>query len=563
MERQIPPQKKRKKKPPFILRLAKALVMAPVMGLVAVVRWFSRAKPGTRFAIVCSCAVIVVGLVLLLALSGKPTVPVDIQAPEPTLAPAQEVVGEKDDPPTKDPAQEGEDHPVGGLVLQRGMEADAVLAIQARLMALSYMDSDQPTSFYGPLTYDAIRAFQAHNGLTVNGEIDVAVYNALMSPDAVPYVMQMGDAGHDVEAVQQRLYQLGYLPREYVTKNFGEKTEAALKEFQKKNRLPVNGKVTRETEIKLYDDAVVAIAYQKGDSNSTIQKYQEKLIALGYLPQTYDAKGKMDAETVSAIKNFQDANDLVRDGYLGPATMDRLNSSKAVKYAIRLGMSGSEVRRVQKRLQELNYLSSSQVTGYFGEKTETAIKSFQKRNSLSQDGAVGGKTQDRLFSDSAKKASAPPKGTSGSGSGSGSGGSGSGSRSTPAPKKTGVDKLIEAAQSKSGSNYVRGAKGPNTFDCSGFVHWALGQAGVSHSYMTSIQWRKCTKYKKITSMSSLKRGDILVFTGETENEGHVGIYLGSGKMIDASASVGKVRTTTVNPSNYWQQHFLMAYRIWD
>jgi len=112
-----------------------------------------------------------------------------------------------------------------------------------------------------------------------------------------------------------------------------------------------------------------------------------------------------------------------------------------------------------------------------------------------------------------------------------------------------------------GKPYVWGASGPNTFDCSGFVHWCLQQAGVSQSYMTSTQWRKCSKYKKITSMNSLKRGDILVFSGETEDEGHVGIYLGSSKMIDASASYGKVRVTPIN-SPYWEKHFLMAYRIW-
>ena len=43
----------------------------------------------------------------------------------------------------------------------------------------------------------------------------------------------------------------------------------------------------------------------------------------------------------------------------------------------------------------------------------------------------------------------------------------------------------------------------------------------------------------------------------------VGIYLGDGKMIDASSSRGQVRTTdNVLKSAYWKEHFLMAYRIW-
>ena len=112
---------------------------------------------------------------------------------------------------------------------------------------------------------------------------------------------------------------------------------------------------------------------------------------------------------------------------------------------------------------------------------------------------------------------------------------------------------------------MRGAKGPNQFDCSGFVYWCMNQAGVRQSYMTSIIWRSCSKYKRINSMSSIERGDVLVFSGSSMATGHVGIYLGDGKMIDASSSDGHVRITSSNilKSKYWQEHFLMAYRIWD
>ena len=111
---------------------------------------------------------------------------------------------------------------------------------------------------------------------------------------------------------------------------------------------------------------------------------------------------------------------------------------------------------------------------------------------------------------------------------------------------------------------MRGAKGPDRFDCSGFVYWCLNQAGVKQSYMTSIAWRKCTKYLRITKMSDIKRGDVLVFKGKSMSTGHVGIYLGNGRMIDASSTKGKVRITdSILSSTYWKEHFLMAYRIWD
>jgi cell wall-associated NlpC family hydrolase len=127
----------------------------------------------------------------------------------------------------------------------------------------------------------------------------------------------------------------------------------------------------------------------------------------------------------------------------------------------------------------------------------------------------------------------------------------------------GVEKLVALAESKIGSKYVRGAKGPNTFDCSGFVYWCLKNAGVSTSYMTSIPWRTTSRFQKISSMSSIQRGDILVFSGSTDSAGHVGIYLGGGKMIDASSSEGEVRksSSVLNSGGYRQNHFICAYRV--
>ena len=227
-------------------------------------------------------------------------------------------------------------------------------------------------------------------------------------------------------------------------------------------------------------------------------------------------------------------------------------------------MSGTDVKAAQQRLYQLGYIRSSQVTGYFGESTEEAVKSFQKRNKLSQNGELGAETLEKLNSDKAKAAAAPatkkPKTPK------------PGDKPTPTPKPTndssaskkGVEKFISIAESKLGCKYVRGAKGPDQFDCSGFVYWCLNQAGVRQSYMTSVAWRSCSKYKRINYMSDLRRGDVLVFKGINMSRGHVGIYLGDGHMIDASSSGGVVRITkeSVLTSKYWLEHFLMGYRIW-
>jgi cell wall-associated NlpC family hydrolase len=241
-------------------------------------------------------------------------------------------------------------------------------------------------------------------------------------------------------------------------------------------------------------------------------------------------------------------------------------------------MKGADVKAVQKRLKALGYLkTNSQVNGYYGDVTESAVEEFQRRNGLSADGTVGPKTLEKLNSSSAKKAkvtpkpaTAKPKVVTAK----------PGSKTTPKPgskttpktattkpvdnTKKGVEKLIAIAESKIGCPYSRGAKGPSRFDCSGFVYWCMKQAGFSGGYMTSITWRSCTRYPRINSMSQIQRGDILVFKGNSMDSGHVGIYLGGGKMIDASSGAGQVRiTTSVLSGNYWKQHFLMAYRIYN
>jgi peptidoglycan hydrolase-like protein with peptidoglycan-binding domain len=503
---------------------------------------------------------------------------------EPTLAPTEEPTPEPTEEPTPEPEitptsvptpydydlePYGPDDPIAlinllaGRTFREGDADELILDVQSTLMDLGYLESDEPNDYFGPQTVDALVNFQRHNGLAADGELNEETFLRLMGNDAKEYVMQEGDAGDDVREVQERLYELGYLDRDSRTSSFGEKTASAVRAFQSANKLKVDGMVSAKTMNALYSGDVVGNYYKAGDSDESIVPFQQQLQKLGYLDAGYDCTGEMDEKTVAAIKTFQEANGLVRDGCLGPATTDLLNSKKAVAYAIRIGMSGADVRTAQQRLYELGYIRASQITGYYGESTEEAVKSFQKRNKLSRNGEIDSKTLEKLNSSSAKAASAPatkkPK-TQKPG------------KPTPTPNpgdesaaaRKGIEKLIKIAEEKLGCKYVRGAKGPNEFDCSGFVYWCLNQAGVKQGYMSSVAWRSCSKYKRINYMSELKRGDILVFKGINMSRGHVGIYLGDGKMIDASTSQGVIRITeeSILTSKYWQEHFLMAYRIW-
>lgn len=95
-----------------------------------------------------------------------------------------------------------------------------------------------------------------------------------------------------------------------------------------------------------------------------------------------------------------------------------------------------------------------------------------------------------------------------------------------------IEKVIAYAMAQRGDRYSWGAAGPNRWDCSGLVSTAFRKgAGKALPHFTGGIQKKGVKVAK----KNLKRGDIIF-----PQRGHVGIYLGGGKMIHASSGKGKV-----------------------
>ena len=106
-----------------------------------------------------------------------------------------------------------------------------------------------------------------------------------------------------------------------------------------------------------------------------------------------------------------------------------------------------------------------------------------------------------------------------------------------------------------------GAKGPNKFDCSGFVYYCLRQAGVSCTRLNALGFSRKSSWTLVSSLSSLKKGDILFFKSDKNSAvNHTGIYVGGGNMIDASSGNGKVVKRPI--SNYFRRNFVCARRPW-
>ncbi len=454
-----------------------------------------------------------------------------------------------------------------------GDQHEIVIQLQQRLMELGFMDMDEPTDYYGQVTAAGVRKFQRQNKLTQDGIAGPSTIEAIMSPDANYYAVSNGDDGDDIAIIQQRLYQLGYLATDdYVSGHFGDKTEEAVKKLQTNNNITADGKVGRQTINLIYSDEVKANMLAFGEQSELVLAAQQRLYDLGYMTSKPD--GTYGSDTSVAISTFQRKNALIEDGYLGPDTRALLMSDEARPNGLGLGDEGSMVTKVQQLLAKWGYITESRITGYFGELTLNAVLAFQRRNNLDDDGMVGALTMAKLTSDSAR---GPEPASSG---GSSSGGAVSETTAAAAagaavaqttaaaqptdaavpslPTSSGsvsasVANLLAIARSKLGCSYVWGAKGPNSFDCSGFVYWCLNSAGVSQSYLTSSGWRSVGKYSKVSSYYDLQPGDIIVVSG------HVGIISTDGNLIDASSSNGRVIERPLG--SWWASHFIVGWRI--
>ena len=456
------------------------------------------------------------------------------------------------------------------VYLREGVESPIVVRLQEKLMKLGYMDNDEPTQYYGTATTEAVKYFQRQIGAPQDGVVGAETWDKLFSADTPFYQVKNGDSGNDIVQIQNRLYQLGYISESSVTGYYGDNTEKGVKDMQARNGITVDGTVGKETINLIYSDEVKANLIGIGDKSELVQKYQQRLIALGYL---YDeADGTFGAGTQSAVMQFQSRNDQIVDGYLGPDTRIALESPNAKPFGLRLGDKSSSVTNAQKRLAHYGYLPSNLVTGYYGEITVNAVVAFQECNGLSADGTVGIQTMTKLLSDTAVKkpagvtvdtnkggeqASSQAAAQQTVGSQHSDAGSAQGQEivkpSAPEVISAGAQSLINVASTKLGCPYVWGSKGPGSFDCSGFVYWCLNQVGVSQSYLTSSGWRNPGRYEKVSSFDSIRAGDIVVVSG------HVGIAAGGGTIIDASSSNGRVVHRSL--SDWWRNNFITAWRI--
>ena len=183
-----------------------------------------------------------------------------------------------------------------------------------------------------------------------------------VTPKPTSSTLQLGSKGSEVKKLQQRLKDLKYYSGS-VDGTYGSGTEAAVKAFQSNNGLTADGKAGSKTLTKLYSSSA-----KKASSTSS-------------------------SSSGSTNKSSSSGN-----------TSTAYTQPRKTNLYLRIGDTGSDVKYMQNRLIVLGYLGGT-ADGNFDENTEAAVKAFQKKAGLWNDGVAGPDTLKALYSSSAKKAS--------------------------------------------------------------------------------------------------------------------------------------------------------------
>jgi cell wall-associated NlpC family hydrolase len=114
------------------------------------------------------------------------------------------------------------------------------------------------------------------------------------------------------------------------------------------------------------------------------------------------------------------------------------------------------------------------------------------------------------------------------------------------PRPTLGERVAKIALQAVGVPYRWGGASPaGGFDCSGLVYWAYGRLGIDVPHSSYALYDLGRRVRP----SGLKAGDLLFFSGL----GHVGLYLGHGRMVHAPQSGRTVEVVALGGSYYGER----------
>lgn len=132
----------------------------------------------------------------------------------------------------------------------------------------------------------------------------------------------------------------------------------------------------------------------------------------------------------------------------------------------------------------------------------------------------------------------------------------------PVAVKSKADRLLADACHHLNAPYRRGAslEHGRATDCSGFVQYIFGNFNIDLPRSSAEQSQEGKLAARQMNFDQLKPGDLLFFKRSGHRIGHVGIYMGEGKMVHASDHRRGVTITDLRQSRL-ARSFVLAKRV--
>lgn len=354
-----------------------------------------------------------------------------------------------------------------------------------------------------------------------------------------PYMYE-GQTGPQIRQLQSQLDTHGYhVPQ---TGYFGPITESAVRSFQQRTHITVDGMVGPVTENMLGTPGTSSTA----SATTSATRYTVKSgDTLNFIATRFSTS----VSALTSLNKISNPNLI----FVGQVLVIRTTSSTASSKTSSPSTTSTHhatSSTTQYRVQSGNTLA--QIAAKFGVSWQT----MAQINHLSNPNVLYVGQVLTIPSHSATTSSTKTSTTSSP--------STSSSTSVPvASSRTSFDQaIVNSAKHYLGVPYVWGGASPQTgFDCSGFVQWVFRQNGVNMPRTSWQQWSFGTHIAK----SQLVPGDLVFFTTYASGASHVGIYLGAANgyrqaFIDAPAPGQNVMIQNLN-NVYWVNHYYGSAKI--
>ncbi len=313
-----------------------------------------------------------------------------------------------------------------------------------------------------------------------------------------------------------------------------------------------------------------------GDRSSAVKKLQERLIELNYLPEDTETTKSFGPLTKKGVRAFQERNGLKATGVLDDKTEDAVygKKAKAAKQPVEAPENGDDggAEDVQPEYNAIPYVDTSIILSndpaYLSAHPELWNDPNVLKNNPNLSQTAASITQQNIF-----QQSQPPQSLIQQGFTIDWGQSSIASQWAASPASIlpdaasgDIEAVIQFGMMLRGMPYRNGGRGPDSFDCSGFIGYIFGQYGYKKPG-SAQDISDYAAWPTITSASDLNRGDIVLFhtSGRGVTVGHAGVYLGDGTFLHAEPDSGVTITpmfdyNSKGEKTYYHKNYLWAKR---